>query len=119
VIRFFAHPLAPLMLFAVVLTVLLTIYFSVGLAPSTTFELLASFSWSLLVAFWVVVDARRRACTPCFDFGLFCYVFYPVAVPWYCFWFRGWRGAVTLLIILGLWIARHIVASMAWNAPSG
>jgi hypothetical protein len=87
--------------------------------PSTTFELLASVSWSLLVALWVVVDARRRACTPCFDFGFFCYVFFPVAVPWYCFWSRGWRGALTLVIILGLWFAPHIVASVAWIALSG
>jgi hypothetical protein len=67
-----------------------------------------------LVLFWIVADARRRTGIPCFDFGFLCYVFLPFAFPWYCFWSRGWRGALMLLLILSLWIGPYIVASMIW-----
>jgi hypothetical protein len=108
------HPLTPLALFAVALTGLLTTYLALGLAPSTTFEIVATFSWSLLVAYWVVADARRRTDIPCFDFGFFCYLFLPIVVPWYCFWSRGWRGAFTLVVIACLWLAPYVIASLVW-----
>jgi hypothetical protein len=108
------HPLTPLLLFAVTLTGLLTTYLALGLAPSTTFEFVAAFSWSLLLAFWVVTDARCRTSIPCFDFGFFCYVFLPFVVPWYCFWSRGWRGALTLVGLACLWLAPYVIASIVW-----
>ncbi|MCI0332520.1 MAG: hypothetical protein L0228_04780 [Planctomycetes bacterium] len=111
---FITHPIAPLLLFSIVLAALLAAYLAVGMSPSTSFEVVASFSWSLLLAFWVVADARRRKGIPCFDFGLFCYVFLPLVVPWYCFWSRGWRGALTLVAIAGLWLAPYIIAMAVW-----
>jgi hypothetical protein len=113
-IRLFDHPLAPLVLFAAVLAATLTGYVVVGVIPSTTFELLTSFGWALLVGLWIVSDARRRECTPCFDFGLFCYMFFPVVVPGYCFWSRGWRGLVMLAVIASTWIVPFIIASVVW-----
>lgn len=108
------HPLAPLLFFTVALSVLLATYFAVGLAPSTRFESVASLSWTLLLAFWMVADARRRKRTPCFDFGLFCYLFLPFVVPWYCFSSRGWRGAPMLVTLVGLWLLPYIVATAVW-----
>jgi hypothetical protein len=108
-------PLAPLFFFSLALTALLSICLVAGFAPSATFELVASISWSLLVAFWVVADARRRKCVPCYDFGMFCYLFLPWVVPWYCFWSRGWRGALTLATILCLWLAPYVVATIVWR----
>lgn len=110
------HPLMPLLIFSLTLAALLTTYLVAGSAPSATFELVAAVSWSLLLALWIVADARRRTGIPCFDFGFFCYVLLPVAVPWYCFWSRGWRGVLTLSAIVGLWLAPYIVASMVWLA---
>jgi len=113
------HPLAPLLLFSIALTALLATYLLIGFAPSTTFEITASFGWSILLAFWLVADARRRKGVPCFDFGFFCYLFLPVAVPWYCFWSRGWRGALLLATLMCFWLAPYIIASMLWLALYG
>jgi hypothetical protein len=114
--KIFAHSLTPLVLFSIALSALLTIHLVAGVAPSITFEIAASFSWSVLLALWIVTDARRQKGIPCFDFGFFCYVFLPVAVPWYCFWSRGWRGAFTLVAIAVLWLAPYIVAGVVWLA---
>lgn len=113
------HPLAPLSIFSVVLTAFLATYLATGFSPSTTFEIASSFSWSLLLAFWVVTDARRREGIPCFDFGFFCYLFPPIVVPWYCFWSRGWRGTLLLATIVCLWLMPYVVASMLWLALYG
>lgn len=113
------HPFAPQLVFAIALAALLIAYLVAGFAPSDTFQTVAGLNWSLLLAFWIVADARRRRCTPCFDFGFFCYLFLPLAVPWYCFWSRGWRGALTLVAVYGLGLAPYIVASVAWQLLYG
>jgi hypothetical protein len=115
----FIHPLAPLVLFAIALAALLTSYAATGLWPSKSFEVVAAFGWSLLLAIWVVADARRRKLIPCFDFGFFCYVFMPVVVPCYCFWSRGWRGALTLATLVSLWVVPYVVATVVWLALDG
>lgn len=110
------HPLAPLLLFAIILTGFLTTYLVAGFAPSETFEQLAGFVWGLLVLLWIVADARRRTGVPCFDFGFICYALFPLAVPWYCFSSRGWRGAMLLLMLYALWAVPHIVANIIGSA---
>jgi hypothetical protein len=119
VTKYITNPLAPLLTFSLALTALLVTYLAVGLAPSLLFELLASFCWSILVALWIVTDARRRTAVPCFDFGFFCYLFLPLAFPWYCIWSRGWRGLLTMIAIGVLWLAPYIVASLVWLAWYG
>jgi hypothetical protein len=88
------------------------------MAPSPTFEMVASFWWSILLALWIVADARRRSCVPCFDFGFFCYILLPLSVPWYCLWSRGWRGLFLMAAILVLWLAPYVVAGVVWVALS-
>ncbi len=107
--KFFVHPLAPLLLFSVALGALLIAYVIGGVVPSETFDILASFTWSILLALWVVADVRRRESIPCFDFGFFCYVFFPVVVPAYCFWSRGWRGFLMLVVVFSTWIVPFII----------
>jgi hypothetical protein len=111
----FFHPLTPLLLFALISSALLTTYRAVGMAPSPSFEMSAGVFWGLLLAFWVVADARHRTGVPCFDFGFLCWVFLPIAVPWYCFWSRGWRGSITLGVIACLWLAHYVVARIIWQ----
>jgi hypothetical protein len=113
------HPFAPLVFFSVALTAMLATYLVGGFAPSPTFEMLSTLSWALLLALWVVADARRRKQIPCYDFGFFCYLFLPVLVPGYCFWSRGWRGVLTLVAIATLWLMPYIVATMVWIALYG
>jgi len=108
------HPFLPLLLFSVAHAALLTTYIAAGLEPSYTFQIVASLSWTLLVALWIVADARRHPGIPCFDFGFFCYMFLPLAVPWYCIWSRSWRGLLMLITLTALWLGPHFVATMAW-----
>jgi hypothetical protein len=110
--RVFNHPLAPLLLFSVILAAVFVAYLAVGGAPDV--QMIASFGWTLLLAMWVVADMRRRQGVPCFDFGFFCYVFLPLIVPAYCFWSRGWRGALMLGALVGLWIAPNVIAVFVW-----
>jgi hypothetical protein len=112
VLRILVHPLAPLLLFSLTLAALLTTYLAAGYAPPATFETVAAACWSFLLALSIVADARRRTGIPCFDFGFFRYVFLPVVVPCYCFWSRGWRGGLTLVAIVGLWLAPYIAAGV-------
>jgi hypothetical protein len=119
VFRSIYHPIAPLVTFSIALAALLTIYLAAGLSPSPAFEFVASFWWSILLAIWIVADACRRTGVPCFDLGFSCYLFLPVAVPWYCFWSRGWRGILTLLAIVGIWLAPYVLAGLVWEAIYG
>jgi hypothetical protein len=83
--RFAFDPLAPLVLFSLTASVLSAAYLFAGRAPTPTFDLVVQLSWAVLLVFWVVVDARQGHRIPCFDFGLFCYLFLPVTLPSYCF----------------------------------
>jgi hypothetical protein len=117
--RLVSSPLAPLLAFSIALAAILTVSLIAGVSLSETSGLIVAFCWSLLVAFWVLADARRRGCVLCFDFGLYCYLFLPCVVPWYCFWSRGWRGALTLSAIVSLWLAPYIIATVVWQVLYG
>ena len=109
---FLSSPLAPLVLFSVVLTVCWSAYFAMGASPSLGFEYLASGAFCVLILFWIVADARSRNLVPCFDFGFLCYAFFPTSLVWYCLWSRGWRGLLTLLLLASLWVVPVFLAAL-------
>lgn len=109
-----ARSLRPLVVFSVIIAITLSGYVVAGAAPSDSFEMMVAFVWAILLAWWIVRDARCRAEVPCFDFGLFCYAFLPLSVPCYCLWSRGWRGFGMLTLILAIWIAPYLVANIVW-----
>lgn len=111
--------MAPLILFSLLASVLFAAYPAAGFYPSPAFEAVVQLSWTLLLAYWVVVDARNGHRIPCFDFGLFCYILLPITLPWYCFWSRGWRGFFLLAALYGFGIAPYIVASTVWEVLYG
>jgi hypothetical protein len=111
--------LTPLLLFSLIASALYAAYLFAGRTPTQTFDLVVQLSWALLLVFWVVVDARQGHRIPCFDFGLFCYLFLPVTLPWYCFWSRGWRGIYLILVIYGLGLFPYIVQSIVWESLYG
>jgi hypothetical protein len=117
--RLIFHPFAPLVLFSGVLALLFTTYLTLGVAPSPDFEAVVAVMWSLLFATWVLADTRRRQSLPCYDFGFFCYVFMPLVVPAYCFWSRGWRGALVLVALLAVWVTPYWIAIAVWTFMYG
>ena len=58
----------------------------------------------LFIIFWVLQDARRRRCVPCFDFGFLLVLAFPLSVIWYLFWTRGWKGFALLAAFVGLFL---------------
>jgi hypothetical protein len=68
----------------------------------------------------MVSDARRRGCTPFFDFGFLAYITLPLSLPWYLVRTRGWlRGLLVLLFVVALWLAPRIIAMIAWKVLYG
>jgi hypothetical protein len=114
--KILSYPLTPLLLFSLTLAAVLMTYLALGLTPSPSLQVVASFGWTLLLAMWIVSDAQRRQALPCYDFGFLCYLFLPVIAPAYCFWSRGWRGVLMLTILASTWIAPYIVATLMWWA---
>jgi len=112
--RLIAHPFAPLIVFAAIIALVFSGYLAMGVTPSTDLQAIVAVMWALLFATWVMADARRGQSLP-YDFGFFCYVFMPIIVPAYCFWSRGWRGALTLATLLAIWFAPYLVAIVLWT----
>jgi hypothetical protein len=78
------------------------LYASAGLSPSSEAGFLLSLIPPLAVILWLSQDARRRRVGAVFDVGWLLMTFWPVAVPWYCFTSRGWRGGILLAAVLVL-----------------
>src|SRR5688572_16239471 len=56
----------------------------------------------LVIALWVVADARKRGRQLCYDYDSFAYFAWPILVPFYLFQTRGWRAFLTLLCFAGI-----------------
>lgn len=113
------HPLSPLCFFALEASVCFTaaLFAGVPIPPL----MLTSVNWILvvLILMWVVSDAQHRHQVPCFDFGFLAWVFLPLAVPWYCFWTRGWKGVGILTLIGILLLIPTVIAEVGWFSLYG
>jgi hypothetical protein len=91
------------------------IAWSLGLERGTMprqFELAASVALPLVLASWVLTDARKRGRGLCYDYGSFVYFAWAVLVPVYLFQTRGVRAFLTLLCFAGIWLAAAVVAGL-------
>ncbi len=73
-------------------------------------ELASSVALPLVLASWVMADARKRGRRLCYDFDSFVYFAWPVVVPVYLFQTRGTRAFLTLLCFAGIWLVAAFVA---------
>jgi hypothetical protein len=108
------HPAAPLTAFAVVASAFFVSSLLVGREITPLQSMVISYLLMLLTLMWVINDARRRRQIPCFDFGLYCALFFPLSVLWYCCKTRGGWGLLTFLVVLGLWLGPFVIAQIAW-----
>ncbi len=107
------HPLGPLIAVSCLQTVLLVRAVCFGPSNLDVGIILLPSIWLFLLPIWAGLDAYRRRCTPCFDFTFFCYLFMPIAIPWYCLRTRGWKGLLFLCGLFALWVAPYVIAAMA------
>jgi hypothetical protein len=66
----------------------------------------------LVIALWVIADARKRGRRLCYDYDSFVYFAWPVVVPVYLFQTRGVRALLTLLCFGGLWLIGALSAGV-------
>ena len=117
--RLLCHPVAPLCAFTAGTSIFYAATLAVGRSLSPTLQSFLLTDSMILILMWLVADARRRRQVPCFDFGFFCSIFFPLSVAWYCCWSRGWWGLLTIGLLIGLWLAPLIVADVTWQVLYG
>jgi len=93
---------------------LLVAYVATGRTPSDRVQGLIPTGLGLALVLWMMMDARARHRTPCYDFGFLVAVFFPVSLVWYVLWTRGWKGLLTLVGLIGLWFVPWLTAMAAW-----
>lgn len=118
-VKLIREPLAPLVIFAVLLTFFFLVYLYEEQNISLLFETLASGFWSLLLIYWIIADSRRERSKTCTDFGFLCVMFFPLSLPWHCFRSRGWRGIPMLMLLIAIWFAPYLIAGIAWGIKYG
>jgi hypothetical protein len=104
-------PLWQFALFVAALAVLQPVYlvaeFLRGRPPLMLADVLFRYAAPLVLLQWMVTDARQRRSTPCFDYGFFLLILWPISLFWYCCRTRGWRG---LGLAVGLWLLTAVPA---------
>ncbi|MCA1684545.1 MAG: hypothetical protein LC745_00880 [Planctomycetia bacterium] len=100
----------PLLAMTAALSVVQAAYFGAEVTPPPSIAPLSSVGYELALIVWVMADARRRRCVPCFEFGFLVAVFYPASMFWYVFWTRGWRGLALLAAVFGLLTVPAVVS---------
>lgn len=97
----------------------LVAYVAVGRTPTDTVQRLIAIGLALSLVLWISVDARSRHRTPCYDFGFLVAVYFPASLVWYVLWTRGWKGWLTLVGLIGLWLVPWLSATAAWIVRYG
>jgi hypothetical protein len=77
-------------------------------------ELASSVALPLVVASWVMADARKRGRRLCYDYDSFVYFAWPIVVPVYLFQTRGARAFLTLLCFAGIWLVAVVAAGVVF-----
>jgi hypothetical protein len=101
--------------------VVLTIMFSVGswfiaahsLGTPGSAELLWTFEFRLVLAWWVRIDRRIRGFSVPFEFDAFVFFVWPLIVPYYLYRTRGMRGLFLVACIYGLYLTPSLTAEIA------
>ncbi|SRR6266568_2039560 len=75
-------------------------------------DLASRVAFPLVMASWVLADARKRGRRLCYDYDSFVFFAWPVVVPVYLFQTRGARGFLTLLCFAGICVIAVLASSV-------
>ena len=81
---------------------------------SLSTDTLWGIAFLITTVFWAYYDADRGDFNKPFDFGLFIYVFWPIAFPWYLVKTRGAEGALMFLGFILLWKGPWLAGLVAY-----
>ena len=91
-----------------------------GVSPdgglSSRAEHVSGVAFSLILASWLVADARKRQQRLCYDCDSFAFFAWPIVLPIYLFRTRGVRAFLTLLCFVGIWLVAWAVTVAAFIA---
>ena len=77
-------------------------------------DLASRLAFPLVMASWVVADARKRGRRLCYDFDSFVFFIWPIIVPVYLFQTRGVRAFLTLLCFAGICVVAMLAAAVVF-----
>jgi hypothetical protein len=84
-----------------------------GMAPGEALLRLYNFTVAILLATWLIEDARVSARSgPSFDYGWFVMWVFPIYLPYYLYSTRRWRGLLILVGMLLLFLLPAIAESL-------
>jgi hypothetical protein len=105
----------PLILLVSVSTVGLSVLSTHRVAESAATNLVLRFAFALVIALWVQGDRRKRQVSVPYEFDAFVFFFWYVAMPYYLYKTRGWRGLMVALAIVIL-VATPVMVSTILEA---
>jgi hypothetical protein len=109
-------PLGQISLFACALAILQPTYLIAehmrGAAPLLLADFLFQYALPVVIVCWIEADAKERRRTPCFDFGFFLLILWPLSLFVYCISSRGWAGVGLSFALLMLAYVPAIVTLM-------
>lgn len=105
-----------LLIITIMLVAFEAIYVVYNIPHSNAATFIAVMTMPICIARWIELDARRRGCTPFYDFGMFLMATWLISVPVYLLWTRRWRGFLIIGMFLMLLVTPSICAVALWMA---
>jgi hypothetical protein len=109
---FLSRSLIPLVLLTVIFSVGSSVLAFHGVAVPRGTGMLWSFTFQLILAFWVHFDRRVRGFKVPFEFDVFVFFAWPVLVPYYTYKTRGKQGLLLGAGVLGLFATPSLAAAI-------
>ena len=105
--------LVPLAVLTTIFTIGLSVVAVHSRATPRTAELLWTFEFRLILAWWVSTDRRIRGFEVPFEFDAFVFFIWPFLVPYYLYRTRGGRGLAIVAGIYFMYLTPYVAAQIA------
>lgn len=84
------------------------LYTARSLSPSAGFLYTSIFAWFWIIGNWITTDCRQLGINKPLDVGWLVAGLWPVGIPYYLIWTRGFKGALVLLALVCLVVVTYI-----------
>ncbi len=94
------------------------LYLASGVEPSLAFDLLDRVGLLCLAVWWLNSDSRKHGIKQPYDIGLLLVFAWMLIVPHYLIKTRGRRGLLSVLLLIGLFVAGYAVTVVTYMLAS-